>query len=59
MANIEINKKEEHSFPIIISNSLYEKLLAVQSYPEEKYWFKDKEIEFDKLTELLESIQSD
>lgn len=52
-------------YPIWYKNTKYEKLLVCQSTPEQRYWFKDKEISkesFEKIQfdicEFLDKLQS-
>jgi hypothetical protein len=40
-------------YPIVIKDENFEKLLAVQTKPEVKYWFKDKEVTLSELIEIL------
>ena len=40
-------------YSIYLTSKEYKKLLVIQSKPEQKIWFKDKEIDSDKLKELL------
>ena len=42
--------------PIYISNNEYEKMFVIQSNPEHKMWFKDKEITVEELAEILNKI---
>lgn len=44
-------------FPIFFSSKNYTKLLVIQSEPVQKYWLKDKEIELEKLIDILEGIK--
>ena len=48
-----VNHKNECYYPILIRDNDYDKLLAIQTKPELKYWFKDVEITMDKLIEIL------
>tara|TARA_B110001454_G_scaffold218628_1_gene247209 strand:+ start:2308 stop:2487 length:180 start_codon:yes stop_codon:yes gene_type:complete len=43
----------ENIYPLYVTSNEYEKLLVIQSKPEYKIWFKDKEIDSDKLVEIL------
>ena len=43
----------ENVYPLYVTSNEYEKLLVIQSKPEYKIWFKDKEIDSDKLVEIL------
>tara|TARA_R110002012_G_scaffold274272_1_gene460485 strand:- start:45 stop:197 length:153 start_codon:yes stop_codon:yes gene_type:complete len=42
--------------PIYISTNKYKKLFVVQSKPEHKIWFKDKEITAEQLAEILNGL---
>ena len=43
---------------IVISNKKYSKLLAIQDYPEKKYYFKNEEVSEEKLITELDNIGS-
>ena len=45
--------KEGKYYPFMLTTDKFKKLLAVQTEPEIKYWFKDEEISVEKLIEIL------
>jgi len=47
--------KINNYYPILLRSHAYEKLLAIQTIPETKYWFKDEEITIEKLIHILET----
>ena len=49
----KLDTENVRNYPIYVTSNEYEKLLVVQSKPEYKIWFKDKEIDSDKLVEIL------
>jgi hypothetical protein len=49
MENVNI----ENYYPIVISDGGFKKLLAIQTGPIVKYWFKDKEVTIEELIEIL------
>lgn len=64
MKNLETNKNltlEMASnstgtyYSVLISSNEFEKLLAIQTYPSIKYFFRNKEIEISELVVILES----
>lgn len=44
-------------FPIRIQSKEYKKLLAVQVFPDTKYFFKDKEVTSKQFIEVLEKTE--
>ena len=42
-------------YPITLSSKAYDKLLAIQTKPDTKYWFKDKEVSIEELINILET----
>lgn len=40
-------------YPIYIKTEEYERLLAIQSTPDKRYYFKDKEVSITELIEIL------
>lgn len=40
-------------YPVVIKDENFEKLLVIQTKPEVKYWFKDKEVTLGELIEIL------
>ena len=48
-----LDTENVREYPIYVTSDEYEKLLVIQSKPEYKIWFKDKEIDSDKLVEIL------
>lgn len=54
MFGIENPETPETFFPVVLQSEKYKKLIAVQSHPETKYFFKDKEVSLEELTEILE-----
>lgn len=49
---------EGSNYLLIISNKTYSKLLAIQDYPERKYYFKNEEVSVEKLVTELDNISS-
>lgn len=40
-------------YSVVIQDKDFKKLLAIQTWPKVKYWFKDKEVTIYKLIEIL------
>jgi len=53
--NVIVGGNQVH-YTFVIQNEKYFKLLAHQSKPVERYFFKDKEISVEDLVKKLESI---
>jgi len=49
---------EGSNYLIVISNKKYSKLLAIQDYPEKKYYFKNEEVSEERLITELDNIGS-
>jgi hypothetical protein len=49
---------EGSQYVIIIRNKKYSKLLAIQDYPQRKYYFKNEEVSEEKLITMLDNIGS-
>jgi hypothetical protein len=49
---------EGSNYLIVISNKKYSKLLAIQDYPQRKYYFKNEEVSEEKLVTQLDNIGS-
>jgi len=43
-------------YPLWIQSEEFKRLLVIQSNPEVKYWFKNKEVTFEQLKDILESL---
>jgi len=43
-------------YPLWIQSDEFKRLLVIQSTPEVKYWFKNKEVTFEQLKDILESL---
>lgn len=56
LTSFEAIKVYHSYFPVFIKSENYKMLLAVQTEPETKYFFKDKEISIDELIEKLEEL---
>lgn len=48
-----LDTENVREYPIYVTSDEYEKLLVIQTKPEYKIWFKDKEIDSNKLVEIL------
>ena len=56
-SEINISSTQSVNYLIYVATKKYEKLLVVQSFPEEKYFFQDKEVTCHELVNILESIE--
>jgi hypothetical protein len=57
MENLKIKVNEGIFYPIIIQDENFKKLLAIQTQPEVKYWFKDREVSIEELIEILKKVE--
>lgn len=46
----------ETYYPLWVHSNEFERLLAIQGLPEIKYWFKDKEVTFEQLKDILGAL---
>ena len=44
--------KINNYYPFVLRSHAYEKLFAIQTIPETKYWFKDEEVTIEKLIHI-------
>ena len=56
-SKINVSSTQSANYLIYVATKKYEKLLVVQSFPEEKYFFQDKEVTCHELVKILESIK--
>lgn len=57
MENLKIKVNDGNFYPVVIKDENFKKLLAIQTQPELKYWFKDKEVSFEELIEILKKAE--
>jgi len=52
-------RPSERHYSIYLRGNKHERLLAIQTLPVVKYWFKDQEVPLETLIQLLESAPPD
>lgn len=49
------NQNDGKEYPVYLQGKLYKKLLVIQTKPEVRCWYKDREVSIEELTSLLEN----